>query len=95
VNLILTSEYESAVKSLKKALEIDSTFTFASFYIAFAHSFNNQFEQATLWTQKAYNVKERLPLKYQYWLELWYAGYISENLQDIIRYCNLLEKSGI
>jgi TolB-like protein len=95
VNLILTQEYESAIKSLKKAVEIDSTFTFASFYIAFAHSFNDQFEQATLWTQKAYNAKDKLPLKYQYWLEMWYACYISANLQDIIRYCNLLEKSGI
>ena len=45
VNLILTSDYESAIKSLKKALEIDSTFTFASFYIAFAYNFNNQFDQ--------------------------------------------------
>ncbi len=95
VNLILTSEYESAVKSLKKALEIDSTFTFASFYIAFAHSFNNQFEQSKSWTQKAYNTKDRLPLRYQYWLGMWYACYISSNQRDIIRYCNLLEKAGI
>ena len=95
VNLILTSDYEPAVRSLKRALEIDSTFTFASFYIAFAHSFNNQFEQSRMWTQKAYNTKERLPLKYQYWLEMWYACYISSNPQDIIRYCNLLEKSEI
>ena len=42
VNLILTSDYESAIKSLKKALEIDSTFTFASFYIAFAYNFSGR-----------------------------------------------------
>jgi len=80
---------------LKKALEIDSTFTFASFYIAFANNFNNQFEECKTWTQKAYNTKDRLPLKYQNWLEVWYACFISKNEQDIIHHCNLLEKSGI
>jgi len=98
VNLILTSDYESAVKSLKKALEIDSIFTFASFYIAFAYSFwggSQNIEQAAIWTQKAYRGKDRLPTKYQNWLELWYAFFIGENKQDIIRYCSLLEKSGI
>jgi len=95
MNSILTTDYESAIESLKKALEIDSTFTFASFYIAYAYSYSNQFEQAKIWTQNAYNTKDRLPSKYQLWLEQWYACYISKNLQDIIRYCNLLEKSGL
>jgi len=97
VNLILTSDYESAIKSLKKALEIDSTFTFASFYIAFAYNFSGQDprnEQTQIWTQRAYKGKDRLPSKYQNWLEMWYAC-SGENQQDIIRYCNLLEKSGI
>jgi tetratricopeptide (TPR) repeat protein len=97
VNLILTSDYETAVKSLKKALEIDSTFTFASFYLAFAYNFwgGQNFEQGVIWTQKAYRGKDRLPTKYQNWLELWYAFYFGKSHQDIIRYCNLLEKSGI
>jgi TolB-like protein len=96
VNLILTSDYELAIKSLKKALEIDSTFTFASFYIAFAYDFSGldqEAEQTSIWTQVAYKGKDRLPLRYQYWLEMWYACFVSENLQDIIRYCNLLEMS--
>jgi TolB-like protein len=98
VNLILTSDYESAIKSLKKALEIDSTFTFATFYIAFAYSFwddNQNYEQCAIWTQKAHRGKGRLPGKYQNWLEMWYACLVSKNPQDIIRYCNLLEMSGI
>jgi TolB-like protein len=97
VNLILTSDYNDAVKSLKKALEIDSTFTFASFYIAFAYNFgdldlNN--EQTQIWTQKAYKDKDKLPSKYQNWLAMWYASFY-DNQEDVIRYCNLLEKSGI
>jgi tetratricopeptide (TPR) repeat protein len=92
---ILTQNYESGIKSLKKALEIDSAFTFASFYIAYAYSYSNQVEESYLWTKKAYASKERIPPKYQPWLELWYACSVSKDLQDIIRYCNLLEKSGI
>ncbi|MBN2863320.1 MAG: hypothetical protein JXN62_09180 [Bacteroidales bacterium] len=97
VNLILTSDYETAVKSLKKALEIDSTFTFASFYTAFAYNFwgGQNFEQGVIWTQKAHRGKDRIPAKYQNWLELWYACYYGKSQQDIIKYCNLLEKSGI
>jgi TolB-like protein/Tfp pilus assembly protein PilF len=98
MNLFLTSDYEPAVKSLKKALEIDSTFTFASFYIAFAYDFSGQDlkrEQTHIWTKKAYQGKGRLPSKYQNWLEMWYACFVSENPQDIFQYCNLLEKNEI
>ena len=95
LNLILSSDYEPAIKSLKKALEIDSTFTMASFYISFAYNFSNRFEEGKLWTQKAYKTKDKLPSKYQNWLEIWYACDVSRNQNDIIRYCNLLEKSGI
>jgi TolB-like protein len=98
MNLFLTSDYDPAIKSLKKALEIDSTFTFASFYIAFAYDFSGQDlerKQTSIWTQKAYKAKGRLPLKYQNWLEMWYACFVSENLKDINQYCNLLEKNEI
>ena len=98
MNLFLSSEYEPAVRSLKKALRIDSTFTFATFYIAFAYDYSGKDQerkQTSLWTQRAYNFKDRLPTKYQNWLELWYACFVSENLHDIIQYCNLLEKNEI
>ena len=95
MNLVLAQNYETGIKLLEKALEIDSTFTFASFYIAYAYSYSHQWEQCTLWTKKAYANKEKIPAKYQLWLELWYACYISNNLPDVLRYCNLLEESGI
>ncbi len=94
-NLILTQNYESGIKWLKEALKIDSTFTFASFYLAYAYNYNQEFEQALLWTKKTYLHKDRVPSKYQLWIELWYACYISKNLQDIIRYCDLVAESGI
>jgi len=95
MNLVLNQNYESGILSLKKALEIDSTFTFASFYIAYAYCYNYQWEQAVLWTKKTYLSKDRVPPKYQLWIELWHACYLSKNLQDINRYCDLLAESGI
>lgn len=98
VNLILNSEYESAISSLKKALEIDSTFTFASFYTALAYNFSNlsnRNEPAEYYTKKAYYSRYRLPLKYQNWLGLWYACFVSMDPNEMLRYINLLEKSGI
>ncbi|MBN2632470.1 MAG: hypothetical protein JXR66_02865, partial [Bacteroidales bacterium] len=98
VNLILTSEYEAATLSLERALEIDSTFTLASFYMAFAYNvgrLSQAAEQTLKWVQKAYETKEEIPLKYQYWLELWYACMISQDPDDMLKYCNLLEKTGM
>jgi tetratricopeptide (TPR) repeat protein len=95
MNLVLAQNYESGIQSLKKALEIDSTFTLASFYIAYAYCYGNPYEQAVLWTKKTYPHKDRVPPKYQLWIELWYACYVSRNLQDVNRYCDLLAESGI
>ncbi len=98
MNSILTLDYESAIQSLTKALEIDSTFALASFYITYVYVFdfyhNFQPEQRNIWIQKVYYSKDRLPSEYRLWLELWHAIYISKNLNDIIRFCNLLEESG-
>jgi TolB-like protein len=95
MNSVLNQYYESGIISLKNALEIDSTFTFASFYIAYAYSYSSKWEQSVIWTKKTYADKDRIPPKYQLWLELWNACYISKKIPDIIRYCNLLEESGI
>jgi len=38
ISLVLKNKREPAVESLKKALEIDSTFTFAAFFIAYAYN---------------------------------------------------------
>ena len=95
MNSVLTTDYESAIESLKKALEIDSTFAVASFYIAYAYDFAYQPRQSKFWIQQTYKIKDKLPSRYQLWLEAWYAIYISENPQEIARYCNLLEESGL
>src|SRR4030043_61664 len=65
MNLVLNQNFESGIQSLKKALEIDSSFTFASFYIAYAYNYMGQYEQQSLWTKKTYLHKDRVPPKYQ------------------------------
>jgi tetratricopeptide (TPR) repeat protein len=95
MNLVLNQNYESGIQSLKRALEIDSTFTFASFYIAYAYCYNYNFQHAVAWTEKTYVNKEKIPPKYQIWIEMWYACYISKSISDIDRYCDLLGESGI
>jgi len=95
MNLILAEDYEPAVESLKKAVEIDTTFNFAFFYIAFAYNYNGQIVESLEWIQKAYAGKDRLPYKFHPILEQWYACFFSKNEGDIIRYGRQFEETGI
>jgi tetratricopeptide (TPR) repeat protein len=95
MNALMNSYYGESILSFKKALEIDSTFTFASFFLAWAYSTTNQDAEAREWTLKAYQYKNKIPPKYQPWLEQWYAFYVSKKLSDILRYTYMLEGSGI
>jgi tetratricopeptide (TPR) repeat protein len=95
MNMVLSRNYESGIQSLKKSLEIDSTFALASFYVAYAYCYIGQLQEARLWTKKTYPHKERIPPKYQLWLDLWNACYWGDNRQDVNRYCDLLAESGI
>jgi len=95
MNLILDEDYEPAVLSLKKAVEIDSTFTFASFYIAWAYNYNGQVMESLDWIKKAHTGKDRIPYKFHPILEQWYACFISKNQDDIIRYGRQFEEMGI
>jgi len=97
MNSILTLNYNSAIESFNKALKIDSSFTFAKFFIAWAYINDPkwQWEYVEPWIIKAYSGKDKLPFNYQLWIEQYYAYYISKNLPDIIKSCNLLENSNI
>jgi tetratricopeptide (TPR) repeat protein len=95
MNLVLNQNSESGIRSLKKALEIDSTFTLASFYIAYAYNYQFQFEPSIKWIEKTYLHKERVPPKYQLWIELWYACYFGRKIEDISKCCDQLAESGI
>jgi len=95
MNLVLNQNYEFGIRSLKKALEIDSTFTLASFYITYAYSYQGNYAEVKIWIKKTYLHKDRVPPKYQLWIELWYLCEYSKNIDDITRCCDLLAESGI
>jgi TolB-like protein len=94
MNSVLNMNYESGIQSLKKALEIDSTFTLASFYLSYAYSVIFSPEQHK-WLDKAYRHKDRIPTKYQLWMDMWYACQYGNSVKDVSRDCDLLAKSGI
>jgi len=96
LNAIVASDYKSAIASLQTAYEIDTTFTFAAFYLAFAHSFSGQFDENLLyWTRRAHELRNNLPPAYRPWIELWYACYITKDLNDIRRYCTLMYEAAL
>lgn len=73
------------------AYKIDTTFTFAAFYLAFTYCFNGEFgENLSHWTRRAHELKNNLPPAYRPWIELWYSCYIDRDVDDIRRYCDLL-----
>jgi tetratricopeptide (TPR) repeat protein len=98
MNSFMNSDYLSAIQSYKEALKIDSTFTLAAFYIAYTNSTigtAESYRQASIWTQKAYAGKEKLPENYQLWLEMTRAFYFTKNSNEILTYLNALESSNI
>ena len=95
MNSVLNMNYESGIQSLKKALEIDSTFTLASFYLAYAYNYMGRYDLQLSWIKKAYLHKDRVPAKYQLWVDMWNACNFGKSIKDVSRYCDLLAESGI
>jgi tetratricopeptide (TPR) repeat protein len=95
LNALMDSDYKKAVESLEKAYKIDSTFTFAAFYLAFAYNFGRlSFEEDIRWTRRAYELKDNLPPVYRPWIELWYAC-VQGDINDIRRYCDIMFESAL
>jgi len=97
LNMFMASEYDHAINELKRAYEIDSTFSMASFFIAYSYNFKTRTvdQDVRSWTLTAYSNKENLPVKYQYWLDLWYAWIVSKKEEDIRESLEMMEASGI
>ena len=96
LNAIMSSQYENAIESLKEAYEIDTTFTFAAFYLAYAYNFGGLFhEDQEHWIRRAHQLKNNLPPVYRPWLEWWYASFITEDLDDVERYCNMMYEAAL
>lgn len=96
LNAIVAGNYEQAIESLTGAYELDTTFTFAAFYLAYAHSFSQQFDENLLhWTGRAHELRNNLPPAYRPWIELWYACYITKDISDIRRYLDMMYEAAM
>jgi TolB-like protein len=88
-------DFQTARSSLIRALEIDSTFTFATFYLAWVAFSDGQFSgEWEVWIHRAHELKYSLPIQYQTWIDLWYA-YVNEDLEAIRNACSVMERSDI
>jgi tetratricopeptide (TPR) repeat protein len=92
VNFILNEKYELAIQPLSRALEIDSSFTMASFYMAWAQYYksNRNLSDVKKWIKIAYLKKHNLPVIYQNWIGIWHSVFVSKNRNELIKYCDLL-----
>jgi tetratricopeptide (TPR) repeat protein len=98
MNSFMNADYNSAIRSYTEALEIDTGFTLAAFYIANANNLINSYEnhrQAAKWTQRAFNGKARLPKNYQQWVEAWEAFYFTKSNEENLAALATLENSEI
>lgn len=90
LDLGLRGEYQLAIEAFTEAYTMDTTFVFAAWNIAGYYTSLKAWMKVREWTRKALRGKERLPLKYQYILEVWRAGYITKDGDDIRKYLDLL-----
>ena len=89
---ILNGDYLIAAKTLEEAYRIDTSFAFAAFFCSFAYCYIDH-HQAKYWEQKAYLNKEKLTEDYRMWLEFWHGWFATKNTNEILNYCNTIEKS--
>lgn len=93
------NDYRSALISFLESYRLDSTTVMAAFNIAMAYDGLAALEdaryrrQAALWTLKAYGRKENLSGDNRLWLEMWHAYYNTKNVDEVLKYCGLLEGS--
>jgi AraC-like DNA-binding protein/tetratricopeptide (TPR) repeat protein len=84
LNAFMNIDYESAIEYLNTSYHIDSTFTFAAFYLAFAHNMSNPVdENCVRWARRAYELRSLLPTVYRPWIENFYTMYVTKDFNDL------------
>ena len=95
MDLVLNLNYETGIQSLEKAIEIDSSFAFASFFLAYTCNLTGKWDIQNLWIKRALANADRIPARYRPWLEMWNSCSFGKSYQDILKYCDQLAVSGI
>ncbi len=95
LNAIVASDARAANTSLQKAVEIDSSFTLAAFYLAWVYNMlSPSLEEQAFWTNRAHSMKHMLPLDYQNWIDMWQSA-VNEDVDGIRASLSMMERSDI
>jgi tetratricopeptide (TPR) repeat protein len=94
MNYFLNSNYSYAISLFQEAFKIDTTFTLAAFYTAYAcnNNFNTGYDNKMKeYTDIAYKGRKRLPEVYQIWIEAWNSFYNTANSKEMFSLYRILE----
>ena len=80
----------SAVKFFTQAIQIDSGFTYAYFWLSVAYADQRAFDQADKWSVKVYEKKEYLPFEQKIWANWIYAKYHEKSKTEELKYAKQL-----
>lgn len=78
--------YDGAYIAFNRAIEIDSGFTSAYFHISHINSYYGDFSEARNTMLKAFEGKDKMPLKMQLWIEAFMTQYFEKNPYKSINY---------
>jgi len=77
-------DYTSARNLLLKAVDIDSNFAAAIFYLSTAYGNQGYYDQAKEWCLKSYQKREQMPHIQKLWADWLYANYFETPREEII-----------
>jgi tetratricopeptide (TPR) repeat protein/tRNA A-37 threonylcarbamoyl transferase component Bud32 len=90
-SLFIASDYQGAIESFTRAVEIDTNFTTAQAHMAIVFYNMGRLDESKYWFQKAYSRKNEVPYKAQLILEAVRAGF-DRKMDEVIRwYRKILE----
>ncbi len=80
----------SAVKLFSQAIQIDSGFIYAYFWLSVAYADQRAYDQADKWSVKVYAKKEQLPFEQKIWANWIYAKYHEKSKTEELKYAKQL-----
>ncbi len=90
-SLFIASDYQAAIESFTRAVEIDTNFTTAQAHMAIVFWNTGRMGEAKYWFHKAYSRKNEVPYKSQLILEAVRAGF-DRKMDEVVRwYKKILE----
>jgi len=77
-------DYTTAISFFSRAVDIDTSFAAAMFYLSVSYGNKGIYEEAKEWCLKSYQKKEQMPLIQKLWAEWLYANYFETPGEEII-----------